>query len=402
MEEKRKRSSRGQVEDLGGGRYRLRVTLKEAGRKGRARTYSEMFYGSPRQARKKCDELAVKAGAGLLFQAAPMTFGELASEWLEQKKRKKLAANTIYNYQDTLNSYLLPSLGSLTLKDLTPRAMLNCFNDLQDKGLADATIRHARAVLKLIIKYARPLRYIDDNPLEGLELPEGADPRETASLTPGEARKLVETAMLDLDDLVFVFALFTGLRPAEYLGLAESSVEERDTCAVAHITRQALKLRREEGHAFPKPKTKQGVREVPIPLWLYRELRRLKALNEALARAAGPKWQEHGLVFPSRTGRPMSDSWLREKFARLLKRAGLPPRYTPYSLRYTYNTLLYVGGVQDKPRSVLMGHKREEFNKEVYVKPLPEMFEGVSETLEKLIFGGTFTTHGESEAERVM
>ena len=62
---------------------------------------------------------------------------------------------------------------------------------------------------------------------------------------------------------------------------------------------------------------------------------------------------------------------LRDTFARLLKRAGLPGHYTPYSLRYTYNTTLYFRGVQDKPRGVLMGHAREDFHKQVYVQGTP-------------------------------
>ena len=273
----------------------------------------------------------------------------------------------------------------------------------QSWELSDSTIKHARTVCKLFIRYAVSMRYLKENPLDGVELPKGAEPQTTRSLLPEEARTLVETALLDLDDLVFVFALFTGLRPKEYLGLPLSNVEQvDDSLALVRITRQAVKVRRGAGHVFTKPKTKKGLREVPIPAWLYRQLMRLKSANEARARVVGDGYEDHGLAFPSRSGGPISESWLRDMFARLLKRSGLPCHYTPRSLRYTYNTLLYVGGVQDKPRCALMGHAREDFNKQVYVKVLPQMFEGVAETLERQIFGAVRTSFAPREGERVM
>lgn len=175
-----------------------------------------------------------------------------------------------------------------------------------------------------------------------------------------------------------------------------------DSLALVRVTRQAVKVRRGAGHVFTKPKTKTGVREVPIPVWLYQELMRLKLANEARARVVGAGYEDRGLAFPSRMGGPMSESWLRDMFARLLKRAGLPLHYTPRSLRYTYNTLLYIGGVQDKPRCALMGHAREDFNKKVCVKVLPQMFVGVAETLERQIFGAVRTSFAPREGERLM
>lgn len=208
--------------------------------------------------------------------------------------------------------------------------------------------------------------------------------------------------MLDLDGLVFVFLLYTGLRVKECLGLPLSNVEAvSDSHALVRVTQQAVKQRRGP-HVFTKPKTKKGVREVPIRPWLYRELLRLWAANEARARVVGDDWTEQGLVFPSRSGEPMSDGWLREMFARLLKRAGLPGHFTPHSLRHTYNSFLNAGGVAGKARCVLMGHSRETFNEQVYVHALPQMFEGVSETLERQIFGDACTTLAPRERERVM
>lgn len=63
-----------------------------------------------------------------------------------------------------------------------------------------------------------------------------------------------------------------------------------------------------------------------------------------------------GQPSPSQSGNPLNTNRLRHLFARLLKRAGLPGHHTPYSLRHTYNALLYVSGAQGQPPCALMGH----------------------------------------------
>ncbi|HEX7174205.1 MAG TPA: tyrosine-type recombinase/integrase [Pyrinomonadaceae bacterium] len=362
-----------------------------------------LYDTTPEKAGARRRDLVTLIGAGLLFVPSPLTVKALTEEWMKQHRRKGLAVTTIDNYRDTLNSCVLPYVGHLQIKDFQPGALERMFNGLQDRGLSDSTIKHVRRVCKLFIKYAVWKKYLRESPLEGLELPKGAEPRETRSLTPAEARTLVETALLDLGDLIFVFALFMGMRPKECLGLPLSNVElVDDAAALVRVTQQAVKLRRAPGHIFTRPKTRKGVREVPFPAWLYRELMRLQCANAARERLLGAGWTDYGLVFPSRTGRPISEGWLRDMFARLLKRSGLPPHFTPYSLRYTYNTLLSEGGVADKARCVLMGHAREDFNRAVYVRTLPQMFEGVAETLERQIFGASRPSFAPGESGPVM
>jgi len=225
-------------------------------------------------------------------------------------------------------------------------------------------------------------------------------------MNPEEARALVEAALADPDDLVFVFALLTGLRPEEYLGLRREHLElvaqgetER---GLVRVRRVAVKLRG-GGWIFPPPKTRKGIRDVPFPVWLYRELQTYQTLVEARRLGWGEGWTEYGLVFPSATGEPLRRDGLRDRrFKSLLKRAGLPTHFTLYSLRYTFATLQYLAGERDRVISDLMGHERIDFTKEVYTKVLPVMREQASDSLERLLFGTVRTTLAQSDGERVM
>lgn len=412
MDGERKRRPRGQVIPLGSGDRRtcrdwgVRVPLKERGPNGRHATHYETFHGTETQAEKRKDRLLAEVEAGLLFRPAPMTVSALLDEWLEQKRREGKRPATIYAYTDAANAYVRPHVGRLKLEELTPLSVRKMLNALQDKGLSTTTIRYARTVLSLALTDAIALGYLRENPAQAVKTPKGADGRAAHCMNPDEARAFVEAALLDPDDLVFAFALLTGLRPEEYLGLRrehlslvnEGGVER----GIVHVREVAVKVRG-GGWEFHAPKTKKGVRDVPFPAWLYRELERFGALTASRRLAFGNEWKDFGLVFPSRTGAPRTSAVLAEgRLKPLLKRAGLPEHFTLYSLRYTFATLQYLAGERDRVISDMMGHTRTDFTKEVYTKVLPLMRERASDSLERLLFGGIRTTLAQSSDERVM
>lgn len=412
MDGERKRRKRGQVIPLEGNRrscrvWGIRVPLKERGKGGRHATHYETFNGTELQADKRKDKLLAEVEAGLLNRPKPVTFSALFDEWIEQKRREGKRTSTLYAYRDAADYYIIPALGKLQLRELTPLAVRGMLNGLQDRELASSTIRYARTILGMVLRDAAAWGYVKDNPAARVKVPKGSEGRVAYAMKPDEARALLDAALEDPDDLVFVFALLTGLRPEEYLGLPRRNVElitqgdsERGLVRVRQV---ATQLRKGAGWEFPPPKTKKGARDVPFPVCIYRELETYDALVASRRLAAGSDWKDYGLAFPSRTGEPMAAGNLRERrFKRLLKRAGLDSSFTLYSLRYTFATLQYMAGARDRVISDLMGHERTDFTKEVYVRVLPLMRENASDSLERLLFGGVRTTLAQSEGGRVM
>jgi integrase len=379
------------------------VPLKERGANGRHRAHYETLYDTTElRAIKHRDALLAQIGAGLFHRPAPMTFSALCGEWLEQKKREGKRPKSLSTYGDVCKAYLVPRLGHLRLKELTPLVVRTLLNTLQDKGLSTCTIRYARTVLRLILKDAVSWGYLGANPAQNIKAPTGTDGRVTRCMNVEEARALVEAALLDPDDLIFAFALMTGLRPEEYLGLRRQDVDMVEGRGLARVRQVAVRLRG-GGWTFPPPKTKKGIRDVPFPAWLHAELKRLELLVDSRRRAAGAEWTDYGLVFPSRSGVPASSEDMgSRRFRRLLKRAGLPTHFTLYSLRYTFATLQYMAGERDRVISDLMGHTRTDFTKEVYVRALPVMREQASDSLERLLFGAGHATFAQSASELPM
>lgn len=413
MEEEKKRRTRGQITPLEPGprskcrAWGIRVPTKERGARGRHLSHYETLYNATElKAEKRKEELLALASAGLLFKHAPMTVSELLDEWLAQKRREGKREATLYAYKDACHFYIRPALGHLRLKELTPLRVRDMLNGLQDRGLATSTITYARTILRMALRDAISWGYLRDNPAAAVKAPKGTEGREGSAMAPDEARKLVEAALLDPEDLVFAFALLTGLRPEEYLGLRRehlSLVTQGDTeRGLVQVRRVAVRLRG-GGWEFPPPKTKKGERDVPFPAWLYRELQSYQTLVEARRLAAEREWKEYGLVFPTAKGEPLRRDDLRDRrLKRLLKRAGLPEHFTLYSLRYTFATLQLLAGERDRVISDMMGHTRTDFTKEVYVRVLPIMREAASDSLERLLFGTVRTTLAQSCVEQTM
>jgi integrase len=411
MDDERKRRRRGQVIPLDGDRetcraWGIRVPTKERGTNGRHATHYETYYGTELKAEKRKERLLAEVEAGLLFRPAPLTLSALIDDWLEQKKREGKRIASLYAYKDAAKFYIRPALGHLRLKELTPLAVRNMLNGLQDRGLSTGTIRYARTILNMVFRDAVSWGMLKENPAASVKSPKGTTGRVGYAMNPDEARSLIESALQDPDDLVFVFALLTGLRPEEYLGLPRTNLElvtQGDTeRGLVRVRQVAVKLRG-GGWEFLPPKTKNGVRDVPFPVWLYRELKRYEAVIDARRLATGEGWTDCGLVFPSHTGAPQyRDNLRRRRFRKLLERAELPSHFTLYSLRYSFATLQYLAGERDRVISDLMGHTRTDFTKEVYTKVLPVMREQASDSLERLLFGGVHTALAQSEGERVM
>jgi integrase len=101
-------------------------------------------------------------------------------------------------------------------------------------------------------------------------------------------------------------------------------------------------------------------------------------------RSKAAKWEDHGLVFPNRVGKPMDHNNLYHRdFKYQLKRAGLwsenkDKRFTFHSLRHTYATLLLSKNVQE-----MLGHAIITQTMDTYSHVLPGIGDVATTALEE-------------------
>jgi integrase len=94
---------------------------------------------------------------------------------------------------------------------------------------------------------------------------------------------------------------------------------------------------------------------------------------------------DHGLVFPSTVGTPLSHRNVVRSFKGLLKRAGLPRSTGLYDLRHTCATLLLNSNVHPKYVQELLGHASIAQTLDTYSHVLKGMDGGFGDAMDAAV-----------------
>lgn len=109
------------------------------------------------------------------------------------------------------------------------------------------------------------------------------------------------------------------------------------------------------------------------------------AAQDAARQAAGKRWQDHGLVFPTKYGTPQDDANIRRDFRRVIAAAGLvATEWTPRELRHSFVSLLSDDGMPIERISRLVGHSGSSVTELVYRKQIRPVVEDGAVTMDRL------------------
>jgi integrase len=333
--------------------------------------------------RQECSKKLTKAMAdrdgGLIFDAGNLTVGEYLERWLGDVK-DTVRQSTHERYEYAIHPHIVPALGRIKLKSLTPAQVRWFYRDRLDSGLAPATVHKLHVVLHKALKAAVADGLIPRNAAAGLKLPritrEEIDP-----LNAEESRTLLEAARGDRLEALYVLALNTGMRQGELLALKWEDVD---------LERGVLRVRRTLTHAnkayvLGEPKTKNSRRTIRLTTGAVTALRaHLSRQLEEMERVSS-LYQPGGLIFATETGTIINPSNLRNRsFKPLLKRAGVPLiRF--HDLRHTCATLLLSKDVNAKVVSEMLGHASISITLDIYSHLLPDMQEKAVLALEEAL-----------------
>jgi integrase len=92
-------------------------------------------------------------------------------------------------------------------------------------------------------------------------------------------------------------------------------------------------------------KTAKSRRTLALPQTAIEALREHRKRQAQDRLAAGPLWQEHGLVFASSIGTPLDGANVRREFRKITQAAGVGPGWAPRDLRHTFVSLMSADGV---------------------------------------------------------
>ena len=310
------------------------------------------FYGTTQQeVQQKRDAAKLSLSTGQPISPDRTRLGQYLDQWLETVARRNTRPKTYLTYRDLVELHLKPGLGGVPLGKLGPQEIQKFINRKIDAGLSLKTVKHIRDTLRNALNVAcREWQLIPQNPATKVRLPR-IPKREMRFLTLSDARVFIDTSRDHELEALFEVALLLGMRQGELLGLRWPDIDFEQRC----IKVQTSLLWFNGKFHFAEPKSEKGRRTLPLPEFVCRALLKHRATQDERRLAAGSKWQERGLVFPTSVGTPMHRRNVLRKYYRFMRIGGLPEiRF--HDLRHSAAAIWISQGASPKLLQVIMGH----------------------------------------------
>jgi integrase len=245
--------------------------------------------------------------------------------------------STIRSYENVLDVHVYPALGPHKLSALRRPHVQAFAEQLLGDGLDPSTVRNIVMPLRVACRRAIRDGLIQTNPCDDLDLPAVRGKRDRI-VPPDQAVAMLAAIPREADRVLWATAFFAGLRRGELMGLDWSAVNLAS--GVIHVERAWDAKNR----VMVEPKSKAGIRDVPLP----------PVLRDVLA-----EWKHatggNGLVFGRTGSAPFDASTVQDRVDRAWKTAGLA-RLTLQEARHTYASLMIAAGVDAKHLQEFMGH----------------------------------------------
>jgi integrase len=160
-----------------------------------------------------------------------------------------------------VRKHLVPALGRIALPNLTGEPLQKFVSEC---SLSPKTVKNLVATLRIMWITAKAWKLVENDPFQGLKLPEQNDPEEARCFAADEMRQIIEAAEEPYRTLYWI-AGETGIRMGELCGLKWSNLDlERGIVQIKQSS-----WRREVG----KPKSDKGKRTFAVSPGLCRTLR---------------------------------------------------------------------------------------------------------------------------------
>ena len=326
---------------------------------------------SERDARRLAAEKLRPLNQGLESIGSAVNFRQYVEKNYVPLVMPLLAKSTQDRYHGVLYNYLIPALGKLCLRDLTPMTLQRYFSEMVSSPLSHESKDKIRDVLASILGSAKKYGLLITNPIDGIQLPKDRRGKRLKKphITPEQFDELMHETPEPYATMVYV-AIYTGLRVSELAGLRWNDV------GFDSITVDERYCRGD----WSEPKSDAANATIAVDRCVVERIHLLKLLTvEARAGFARRKYKlvksanPDDLVFQSvRTGAPLRDNNI---LSRYIKPAGrkLGFGFVHWRcLRTSRATWMIEAGANPIDVQGQMRHSRIQTTLDIYAQFVPE------------------------------
>ena len=291
-------------------------------------------------------------------------FISLFNDWLDVEKKPEIKPSSYNRYLSIKHTWIDSSpFSNYPIKEIDTLTIKKYLNDVEAKG-SKSTSHRVYLLLASFFEYANGY-FIDKNPMIKVSMPK-YEPQSTKKYYTPDEVSIIDKKLIDNDEFIYLFALYTGLREGEILALKLNDIDIKNKTINVDKTLNRVKIDGQNKAVEGPPKTKASLRSVPIKDSLIPLLERHNFVEMTKFNKLGLKRDKNSYFFSNSQGRSLRGDRLNQSWKSTQVKIGIAP-IKFHSLRHTYCTLLARAGVRLEVAAKLMGHDKIETTAEIYI-----------------------------------
>ncbi|WP_163551552.1 tyrosine-type recombinase/integrase [Candidatus Frankia alpina] len=333
-----------------------------------------------------------------------MTLAEFVEAWAEHQ-RDEIPDERIAKYQYTVETYVIPWLGTVRLGDVADRLKVH-YRFLRTEGmhrscchrnraraergdvtrcregrpLSASTTAQVHKVLRSMLGLAVELDLFPIHPMIKIK-PPAFKHKEFTPWSAAEVHRGTDLFAAERLGLAWIVAMMGGLRRGELAGLRWRDVDL--DARLIHVVNQRAYVHTESGTKIvdrePKGTLRRSIPMSGVVVTLLTEHRKRQRIEGLKHGYGSPIY-----VFVNELGERYSPAVIYNRFQTACRRYGLPV-VRLHDLRHTFATLLFSEKIDPKIIQKLLGHSSDRLTREIYIHYLPEMGAEAVAALDKKI-----------------
>ncbi len=345
-------------------KYRIRLTLYYDS--GNSYNMQKGGFVTKKQAEKAKDHLITELIHGT-FCPFKFKLKEFLEYWLSTLD---VAHSTLYSYTKTIQNHLLKSIDENTLlEDISIEMLVKAINEVK----SDSTRIHMICVISKSFTYAYQKNYIPLNiSLAAIQIAKTKRPikrkKRNIEWSMDQIKYALYICKMQYPEMFmpFLLSLTIGTRISETIALKYSDIDF--TNCIISVSRQLGKSMNENKDIYygeVKPKTKNGIRKIPLPKWVIDEIIVHRASYEKKKNESSDFF-DYDYICCKDNGHPYHRSSMNKWFKSLLKECDFEDIHW-HDLRHIYATTLKNSEINIKAISNYMDHSKPTFTESVYI-----------------------------------
>ena len=257
---------------------------------------------------------------------AKQTVKEYLENWVEIHGKANLRPSTFSGYKCHIKNHIVPYIGNVPLKKVTPALIDNMLKQLSDKGLSVSTCRYAQRILSVAFEAARKYHYIDTNPAKDILTKFGKEAKTPDPYTVEQMQHLMALGAGNEWEMLFVLSGLYGLRRNEVLGLRWNNVDLKNR-QFSVVEQLPFKVPPKTNVITEMAPTKSQGRTLPITevtLPYFQKQLSLQQKQKELADLSGQPYYDNRLVVAKADGAPLRAERVTNNFAQFLRHNDMP------------------------------------------------------------------------------